>query len=450
MFTRNIIKYFQEWSQKAGRKPLVVRGARQIGKTAAIKIFAETQFKNLIYLNLEKEDHKSLFQRVMAINDLIQAIQLKTGQEIIPGSTLLFIDEIQYSAPAMTQLRYFYEEIPQLHVVAAGSLLEIKIKKEGFSFPVGRVEYCYMHPVTFDEFLTAMNDQVTRDYLSQLKLDSAVPEEIHATLMKKYFDYILVGGMPEAVAKYALHKNLLNLESIYESILMGFKDDVYKYASHAKSRYIQHVIEYSPKYVGQTVKYENFGESGFRSREMKEAFDILEKAMLITRAYASSSVSLPVINNLRKSPKLFFLDTGLVNFAQKIREGLLNLKDMNVAFKGQIAEQAVAQSLLSLFIHEEPKLSTWCRDKAGTSSEVDFILPMENRVIPIEVKSGKTGRLRSLHQFMLESPQDLAIKISSNQWSVEDVKTAAPKSTRIISLPFYLLSRMEELVQTMI
>ncbi len=159
MFKRDILNFFDKWFRKEKRKPLVIRGARQVGKTVAVTLFGEKNFKDVIVLNLEKDEYSSMFQRLMPVTDLIQLIQLRTRKKIIPGSTLLFIDEIKNSQIAMTQMRYFYEELPELHVMAAGSLLEVKIKKEGFSFPVARVEYCYMYPVTFSEFLEAIGDR---------------------------------------------------------------------------------------------------------------------------------------------------------------------------------------------------------------------------------------------------------------------------------------------------
>lgn len=202
MFNRDILEFFNRWYRKRRRKPLVIRGARQVGKTVAVTLFGQKNFKDVIVLNLEKDEFSSMFQRLMPISELVQLIQLRTGKKIIPGSTLLFIDEIQNSQIAMTQMRYFYEELPQLHVMAAGSLLEVKIKKEGFSFPVARVEYCYMYPVIFYEFLEAIGDTETLEYIKNLDYQSRIPEEIHNVLLKKYDEYVIVGGMPEAVAEF--------------------------------------------------------------------------------------------------------------------------------------------------------------------------------------------------------------------------------------------------------
>ena len=193
-----------------------------MGKTSAVNLFAQESFNTYIYINLELEENLSLFSRMIPVRELIQGIQLKFNKKIISGSTLIFFDEVQNSNIAMNQLRYFYEEMRDLHIVAAGSLLEVKMKSEGFSFPVGRVEYCYMYPVTFEEFLVAMQETEMHHYLNSIKPDSKIPSEIHTTLIKKYHEYVLVGGMPEAVALYAETKSLLDVDPVYESIIDRF------------------------------------------------------------------------------------------------------------------------------------------------------------------------------------------------------------------------------------
>ncbi len=446
MFQRAINKFFLEWKDRKKRKPLVIRGARQVGKTSAVNLFARDSFKTYIYLNLEREDHRALFSRMNPVHEVIQAIQLKFNKKIIPGSTLIFIDEVQNSNIAMSQLRYFYEEMPELHVAAAGSLLEVKMKSEGFSFPVGRVEYCYMHPVTFEEYLSALGETETLHYINSIKPDKKIPVEIHDTLMKKYHEYLLVGGMPEAVARYAETKSLIDVDPVYESILTGFKDDVLKYASIAKAKYIQYLIEHASKYIGIPVKYENFGGSGFRSREMSEAFDVLEKAMVISRVYSAASKQLPIVNNLKKSPKLLFLDTGLVNYQVGLRTEVMNIQDISAVYHGQLSEQVAGQALLSQAIRKNINLSYWYREQKGSISEIDYLISSHNRLIPVEIKSGKAGTLRSLHNFIDESRNNFAVRIYSGSMGIEKIRTPNKKQFILFSIPFYLLHRIEQLL----
>jgi predicted AAA+ superfamily ATPase len=447
MFSRNVLEFFENWSRKERRKPLVIRGARQVGKTVAVKLFGEKNFKDVIVLNLEKEENLSMFQRMMPIPDLVQSIQLRKGRKIIPGSTLLFIDEIQNSPIAMNQMRYFFEEIPGLHVMAAGSLLEVKIKKEGFSFPVGRVEYCYMHPVTFFEFLAAMGDMETLEYIKNLDYTSAIPAEIHSVLLKKYYEYVIVGGMPEAVSAYIESRSFIDLDPIYESILTGFKEDVYKYASEARAPYLQHVIEHSPAYAGRTIKYENFGESGFRSREIREAFDVIEKAMIVKRIHSSTSTAVPLLENKRKSPKIIFLDSGLVNYFLGVREELFATRDFSGIFRGQIAEQVIGQALQTLTPARPYKFAYWFRDKKNSIAEIDFLIPFKSRIIPIEVKSGKEGKLKSLHLMMSENAAPAAVRFYSGNINVQGLQRPDGSTYTFLSFPFYLVYRLEEILE---
>ena len=446
MFQRNINTLLKEWKSRKNRKPLIIRGARQVGKTSAVNLFAKDSFKTYIYINLELADNLALFSRMNPVREVIQGIQLKFNKKIIPRSTLIFFDEVQNSSVAMNQLRYFYEEMPDLHIVAAGSLLEVKMKSEGFSFPVGRVEYCYMFPVTFEEFLSALEETETLHYINSIKPGKKIPTEIHNTLMKQYHEYLLVGGMPEAVARYAETKSLIDVDPVYESILTGFKDDVLKYASIAKTKYIQYLIEHASKYIGLSIKYENFGGSGFRSREMSEAFDVLEKAMVISRVYASASRQLPLINNLKKSPKLLYLDTGLVSYQVGLRTKIMNIQDINAVYHGQLSEQIVGQALLSLATRKSINLSYWYREQKGSISEIDYLISSNNKLIPIEVKSGKSGTLKSLHNFIEESRNNFAVRIYSGVMGIEKIRTPNKKQFTLFSIPFYLLHRIEQLL----
>lgn len=446
MFHRNIATLLIEWKNKRGRKPLVIRGARQVGKTSAVHQFGSTAFETYIYINLELADNAALFARMQPVRDLLQLIQLKFNKKITSGATLIFIDEVQNSDIAMNQLRYFYEEVPDLHVVAAGSLLEVKMKSEGFTFPVGRVEYCYLHPATFDEFLAAQGETEALQYIFSVKPDTVIPEEIHTMMMKKFHSFLLVGGMPEAVARYAETRSFIDVDPVYESILTGLRDDVSKYASAAKTKYIQHIIEHATKYVGLQIKYEKFGESNFRSREMSEAFDVLEKAMIISRVFASASKQMPLMSNLKKFPKLLYLDTGLVNYQIGIRTEIAMMDDINAVYHGQVGEQIAGQTLLAMNTRKNANLHYWYRDQKGATSEVDYLIVINDRLVPVEVKSGKTGTLRSLHNFMDESRSDFALRIYSGNMRTEQITTFNKKKFTLFSVPFYLLFRIHELL----
>jgi predicted AAA+ superfamily ATPase len=265
-------------------------------------------------------------------------------------------------------------------------------------------------------------------------------------MMKKFHSYLLVGGMPEAVAKYAETRNFIDIDPVYESILVGLRDDVFKYASSAKAKYIQHIIEHASQYVGLQIKYEKFGESNFRSREMSEAFDVLEKAMIISRVFASSSKQMPLMSNLKKSSKLLHLDIGLVNYQTGMRSEIAVTDDINAVYHGQISEQIVGQTLLTMNTGKNVNLNYWYREQKSATSEVDYLIVINGRLMPVEVKSGKTGTLRSLHLFMDESRCDFAVRIYSGNMTTERITTAGKKKFTLFSVPFYLLFRIHELL----
>jgi predicted AAA+ superfamily ATPase len=300
--------------------------------------------------------------------------------------------------------------------------------------------------VTFDEFLGALGEIKALNYISSVNRDSVIPEAIHTMLMKKFHEYLLVGGMPEAVARYAMSRTFIDVDPVYESILTGLRDDVSKYASAARTKYIQHIIEHAAKYVGLQIKYEKFGESNFRSREMSEAFDVLEKAMLISRVFASASKQMPLMSNLKKSPKLLHLDTGLVNYQAGLRADIAMMDDINAVYHGQVGEQIVGQTLLAMNPRRNANLHYWYREQKGATSEVDYLIVINDRLVPVEVKSGKAGTLRSLHNFMDESSSDFALRVYSGNMRSEQITTQNKKKFTLFSIPFYLLFRINELL----
>ena len=283
--------------------------------------------------------------------------------------------------------------MPKLHVIAAGSLLEVTTQRQGFSFPVGRVEFCYLGPVRFDEFLGAMGFEQSVTYLQERTLFDDIPSSIHVTLIKQFQEYLVVGGMPEVVQQYITSPSVLDLERIYESLLTGFMDDVHKYSSPSKAPYLHHVIEHAPRYAGKAITYEKFAGSAYRSREMSEAFNTLEKALILHRSFPSASVTGSIEKNFRRQSKLLFLDVGLVCYKLSTAQALLSNQDIMNAAQGQIAEQVVGQTLLYRSYTQKPELAYWLRDKKGVSAEVDFLIPLADRLIPIEVKSYRPHRM---------------------------------------------------------
>lgn len=445
MFRRKIISKLQEWRNKTNRKPLVIRGARQVGKTTVVNQFGSS-FDNYIMLNLEKKEHRLLFESDLQLKDIVERTFIFNKKERKAGDTLLFIDEIQNSPQAVAMLRYFYEDMPELYVIAAGSLLESLIDV-GIHFPVGRVEYIALHPCSFEEFLGALGEDMLADTLN----DAEKTRSFHTSLINLFNSFSLIGGMPEIVAEYASSHDIMSLDSIYETLLDGYRDDVEKYSSSTTMRnVIRHILGNGWAMAGETITLGNFAGSGYKAREVGEAFRMLEKTMILELVYPTTSTQLPPISDQRRAPKLIWLDNGLVNYEAKLRKEIISSTDILDVWRGKLAEQIVAQELLSLTDRVSHKRNFWVRAKAGSTAEVDFVYVHNSRVIPIEVKTGNNAHLRSLHSFIDSSDVGIAVRVWSQPFSVDHVCTTMTKKPfTLINIPFYLVGKLPMILETL-
>lgn len=439
---RNTLNKLRAWRFSETRKPLVLRGARQVGKTTLVKEFAK-EYDIFLHLNLEKEDDCALFEANNDVNLLIQAIFMHKRQQQRNGSTLLFIDEIQNSRRAVAMLRYFYEEANHIHVIAAGSLLETVMDLRKISFPVGRVEFMALRPCSFTEFQNGTGDDFDAENVCNLNVIPA----IHERVMRQFREYTLVGGMPAAIVQYAKKRDVLSVSSIYTSLLQTYKDDVEKYSSStALIKVIRTILEVGWTQAAEAIVFEGFANTNYRSREISEAFQTLSKAMLMELVYPTAEVQSPVLPNQRRKPKLLWLDTGLVNFTVGLQQDVFSTPDINDVWRGRIAEHIVGQELIALNDNILAKRSYWRNDKHGSDAEVDFLYPFQGLQIPIEVKSGHNARLRSLHQFMDATNHGLAIRFWSKPYSVDDVTTPNGKHFRLLNVPFYYAGQVESIL----
>lgn len=442
MIERTLLKDLKEWMKRPNRKPLVLRGARQVGKTTLINEFARS-FDSYIYLDLEIKQQQQIFSKSKNFNELLENIFFISGTEKNTGKTLIFIDEIQNSPEAIQYLRYFFEIAKNLFVIAAGSLLESTFNRN-ISFPVGRVEFLALRPCSFMEYLYALKNDKAVDII---KTYSKISEPIHNELISLFKHYTLIGGMPKVVAQYATTKDTVSLNRIYQSLLMGFTDDVEKYAlNKSEVQYIRHILKNGFAYTGQRIKFERFGGSDYRSREMGEAFRTLEKTMLMELIYPVSSAKLPIQPNFRKSPRLQWVDTGLVNYAAGIQHEIYNAEQISDAWNGTIAEHIVGQEMFASVTDVISKKHFWTREEKNSSAEIDYIYPFQGLVIPIEVKSGDTGKLRSLHLFMDACKHKTAARIWQGRYHVDNLKTKNGKSFKLINVPFYLISQLDSIL----
>lgn len=440
MIQRSALQYLEQWKSNPEHKPLVVRGARQVGKTTLINQFSEG-FDNYLYLNLDRKRDYDLFSED-DIPSLIDRIHIHCKKRKSPGKTLLFIDEIQNSPNAVRMLRYFKEEAPSLYVVAAGSLLETLIDTH-ISFPVGRVEYLALRPCSFVEFLNGIGEDYDAEAVTHLAGDA-----IHDRLMNSFLNYVLVGGMPEAIMKYREHRDVLALNAIYSTLLNAYSDDVQKYAQNkTMAAVIQHILHHGWAYAAEPISFNNFAESNYRSREMGEAFRTIERALLMELAYPVTAEQVPLVPNLRRKPKLFWFDTGLVNYYAGVRSEIFNVNDIMSAWKGRVAEHIAAQELAAKSFEFGIRRNYWLRDKVDATSEVDLVYQYGNKVVPIEVKSGVNSKLRSLHQFMDRAPHDIAVRVWTGRYSVDTVKTPSGKAFRLVNLPFYYIGQIDKILR---
>ena len=444
MFRRSILDKLEAWKQDERHKPLILRGARQVGKTTVVNEFGKG-FDNYLYFNLEINESVRLFEMEIPLNDLVVMLFGYLGKRQNAGSTLIFIDEIQNSPKTISLLRYFYEQRPDLYVIAAGSLLENLVDVK-VSFPVGRVQYMALRPCSFYEFLGALHKDNLVQILSQKAEYTAV---FHEQLMHLFNQYAIVGGMPEAVQQYALRQDIIAIEDVYETLVQAYKDDSEKYVKGNKlTDVVRFLLSYGWAFSGETITLGNFANSGYKSREVGEAFRLLEKAMLLELVYPVSSVQLPVIPETKRMPKLIWFDTGLVNYQAGIRKELVTSADMVDSWRGHIAEQITAQELLAMEERVGQHRSFWAKPNNG--AEVDFIFTHDSHLYPIEVKSGTNSHLRSLQVFMDASNVAIAIRVWSKPYSVDVVKTPNGKEFRLVNLPFYLIGRLHSILDRLI
>lgn len=410
---RFAITSLTQWAQETKPKPLILRGARQVGKSTLVRKLCESLKMDLVEINLEIKKIKELentdnFQ----IERVVDEIQVLTGARLTENS-LLFLDEVQEQPIALNRLRYFYEDLPGLRVIAAGSLLEVVMEKESFSMPVGRVEYFHLGPMTFYEFLHAKGEHVALEQLQQLSTERPPTHALHlkaADLLKEYY---YVGGMPEAVKTFVATGDRTRVRKVQISIIQSYRDDIPKYTKGKQGKLVLDVFEYTAANLGQDkVIFSKI--SGKNSKLVREAIDLLSMAGVVHKVSHSNCSELPLsAGSDGSSIKLFFLDVGLYNATQQVGwSDLFYLSAEQLLTKGSMAEQFVAQHLKFLTPDGQRRdLYYWLREQKKGAAEVDFVLPLNSVIYPVEVKSGASGKMRSLWQYIAEKKTKHAIRV---------------------------------------
>ncbi len=436
MINRTLYTKLLEWKNGDEKLPVLLRGARQVGKTTIVKQLS-LAFDNYIELNLERPEENALFE-LSNVTDIFNAAVLLKKINLKQGSTLIFIDEIQEAPTAIAKLRYFHEDLPTIHVIAAGSLLEFALDKVS-SFPVGRIDLMYLHPIHFEEFLNGMNNET----LSKAFVQVPIPEYAHSILLQHFHTYALIGGMPQIVQHYFDGMPLSNLKKVYNRLWQSYVSDTEKYAkNNTEKNILRHIVESAP-YEKDRIAFEGFGNSNYKSREVGEALRALDLARIIRLIYPSTSITPPIVPDLKKRPRLQFLDTGLLTQILTLQGKMIGISDLCDFERGKIIQHLVTQELISLQDETQYKPNFWVRESKDSNAEVDLIYRYEDLLIPIEIKSGKQGTLRSLHQFVDRSSHPYAVRLYAGKFSIEQAKTPAGTNYTLMNLPYYLTRKLD-------
>lgn len=450
---RHIITTLQHWLANPNRKPLVMRGARQVGKTWLVRHVAEIEKKQLIELNFEREPRLiSLFQ----INDPKQTLQ-RIGQHfgirIQPEQSLLFLDEIQRTPELLAKLRWFAEEIPELAVIAAGSLLDFALEEHEFSMPVGRISYVYVEPFSFEEFLLALNQEMLVDFLVHYKIGDSIPGIMHDQLLRYVREYTFVGGLPVAVAQWANSQELSLVHEVQHELVTTYRDDFSKYRKRLSLERLEDIWNATPKMLGKQWKYSQINPD-VQSASLKQALHLLKLARICHPIYACTADGLPLAAGLNKKiVKVLFLDIGLASTALGLGSHRTFGKEFSLINEGGLAEQFVGQGLRLTFpTYVDPTLYYWVREQSNSSAEIDYLIQHDSTIIPVEVKAGKTGTLHSLHLLMSLRGWKRAVRFNADLPSLTPISFKTNLGTtaeyELLSLPFYFVGQLSRLLRS--
>ena len=450
LLNRHEIGHLNDWAAQRSRKPLVIRGARQVGKSTLVREFARSAGMPAIVVDFERNPELRAAFADRQPARILSTLTLLTGQTVTSGH-LLFLDEIQAAPEALAALRYFFEEMPTLHVVAAGSLMELALADTRFSMPVGRVEYLHLGPMAFEDFVEGVGHAALADdlrHVSWSDLTGALPPPVHRLCLELLRQYWVVGGLPEAVSAYRqaggdATRDFATVARVQQSVVATYRDDFAKYGDGRLRDRMQIVFDALPRMVGRKFKYVQVSRD-HRAAEIADALKRLCMARVAHRVLHTSANGVPLAADINERRfKCLHLDVGLMCAA--LRLNILDLAgpDMTLVNEGALAEQFVGQHLLHCGPpYETPALHYWTREARNAAAEVDYVLALGPRVLPVEVKAGATGTLKSLHRFLKEKQRDFALRFNADMPSLlRDSKMLSDGSSvdyNLLSLPLYL------------
>ncbi|MDM8557799.1 AAA family ATPase [Candidatus Parabeggiatoa sp. HSG14] len=453
---RQQLQFLQKWLHNKNRKPLIIRGARQVGKSTLVELFSKQIQLNLFNVNLERYPELSQVFSSKEPEQILQQIEALPRMDRISHDMLLFLDEIQAVPEAIPALRYFYEDRPELPLISAGSLLEFALSEHQFSMPVGRIQYLHIGPMNFTEFLMAVGEDKLYQFIMHYELDQEIGAVVHQRLLQLLRSYYFVGGMPEAVAIFADTRSYREVSEVHNSIIETYREDFPKYAGSRNLNRMLNVFNFAARHVGIKVKYSHISRQE-QSVTLKKDIELLSMARIISKVVHSHCSGLPLQADIEENIyKLLFLDVGLMNAICGLNwRNISQLDEMKLINEGAIAEQFIGQHLQAL-LTETPnrELTYWLREGRSSNAEVDYIMALEGNIIPIEIKSGATGCLKSLHQFMGSKQVPVAIRFDASLPTVNHINTVInvgkqrkEVSYPLISLPLYLVERLNEIVK---
>lgn len=450
-YERIIDRYLSEWATRPIHKPILLRGARQVGKSTAVRHLGES-FKYYVEINLEKQsNYIDLFKKDLDVTRIVPQMAAMCGTPIVPNETLLFIDEIQESQEAIMALRYFKEDMPNLHVIAAGSLLEF-VLDEIPTFGVGRIHSMYMFPMTFDEFLLANGEQLLLEARGQANIDAPLPAPLHEKLIGLMRTFMLVGGMPESVVKWVQTHDFLQCQEVQDDIITGYEADFPKYKKKVDPQLLIATMKSAATQATKKFVYSRVpGE--YKTAEVKKALDLLIKAGILIPVTHSSGNGLPLGDEADESiRKILLLDTGLMlrllnmtmGDTSAITAQILTATAADLVNKGPMAEMLAGLELLHYLtpnLHHD--LYYWVRQAKNSTAEIDYLLSRDMKVLPFEVKAGVQGGMKSLWDFMREKKLKQAVRCSLENFGKFDyIDAEAEGAVRHVDVyPLYALSQ---------
>ncbi|HNQ68254.1 MAG TPA: AAA family ATPase [Bacteroidales bacterium] len=431
---RTVDEELLKWKLSKNRKPLMLRGARQVGKSSTVKKFAEN-FTYFVEINFDEQpDLAAIFEKNLTVFDVCEQLSVLTNTPIRSGETLLFLDEIQTCIPAISMLRYFYEKMPELHVIAAGSLLEF-VMDEIPSFGVGRVRSLFMYPLSFQEFLMAHEENMLLEQLNRANISKPLLNPIHQKLINLYKKFLIIGGMPEAVSVYVSSKDLIEVQRVLDDLLISMQTDFTKYKSRVPGERLIEVFNAIARQISTKFTY-SYPNVTLNNLQIKQAIDLLKMAGIIYSVTHSSANGIPIGAEINpKKTKYLIFDTGIFQriLGLNIADLLIN-EDINTINKGNIAELSVGLELLKAeSCYSKSELFYWQREAKNSQAEVDYVCQFNTSIVPVEVKAGTKGSMQSLYLFLKEKKLSQGFRVSLENFSRMDP---------ISILPVYAISNL--------